>query len=226
MSRTRTAIVPGRLLDWLWPAVIIGASVIGGLVAAAVGGASVLNALIISILIGGVIAVAVHYGLRGTAQHDAAVPERAWGARHGSQAPGRGDHVSQGGQISGDDDRLDPWQASGRAEEDGGPYGAVQMMRLPPPATAEPSWWDQTGPVHESQSKTRPAPPLSSYMSSAVIAQCPRCGSFAIDADERPADWAFGCRACSHRWAWRPGTQWPAVEVRPGRRGGRRRPPP
>jgi hypothetical protein len=226
MSRAGTAIKPGRFPAWLWSAVIIGVSVIGGLAAAVLGGASVLSALIISILIGGVIAVAAHFGPRGAPQRDAAVPERGWGDRHGSQVPGRGDYASEGGKISGDDGRLDSWETSGRTDENGGPDGAVRMMRLPTPATPEPSWWDKTGPVRESQSKARPAPSLSSYMSSAVIAQCPHCGSFAIDADERPADWAFGCRACGHRWAWRPGTQWPAVEVRPGLRDERRRPPP
>jgi hypothetical protein len=225
MSRAGTTIESGRLPAWRWSAVIIGASVIGGVAAVALGGASVLSALIISILIGGVIAVATHFGLRSAVQRDAAVRERGWGDGHGSQVPGRGDHINQSGQISADDDRLDPLGASGRTEENGGPYGAVRMMGLPTLATPEPSWWDKTGPVRKSQSKARPAPPLSSYMSSAVIAQCPRCGSFAIDADGRPADWAFGCRACGHRWAWRPGTQWPTVEVRPGLRDERRRPP-
>jgi hypothetical protein len=223
MSRAGTAIVHGRWPTWLWSAVIIGASVIGGLAAAALGGASILTALIISILIGGVIAVAAHFRLRSAAQRDATVPDRGWGDRHGSQVPDRG---GQGGQISRDDDRPDPWRSSGRTEENGGPHGAVRIMDLPAPAAPGPSWWDKTGPVQESRSKGRPAPPLSSYMSSAVIAQCPRCGSFAIDAAERAADWAFGCRACGHRWAWCPGTPWPAIEVRPRLRRERRGPPP
>src|SRR5689334_15500650 len=117
MSRAGTAIKPGRFPAWRWSTVIIGASVTGGLAAAALGGASVLSALIISILIGGAIAVATLFGLRGSAQRDAAVPERGWGDGHRRQVPGRGAHIDQGGQISADDDRLDPFGASGRTEE-------------------------------------------------------------------------------------------------------------
>jgi hypothetical protein len=192
VSRTRGAGTPGQLPAGLWPAVIIGASVIGGLAATALGGASILSALIVAILVGAAIALATRLWLRGPAQHSA--PDHPSRSRPGT-------------------------------DEKHGPDGAVQMMKLPAPAAPGRSWWEKTGPAPRSTRKARPAPALSSYLSSAVIAQCPLCGSFAINADERPAEWAFGCRLCGHGWAWRPGAPWPAIEVRPALRDGRYRPP-
>lgn len=61
----------------------------------------------------------------------------------------------------------------------------------------------------------------SSLQSEAVIAQCPGCGSFRMDASARSGNWQFACHECRHEWSWAPGTPWPQVQVRPdhGRRG-------
>lgn len=63
--------------------------------------------------------------------------------------------------------------------------------------------------------------PGSSLQAEAVIAQCPGCGSFRMDASVRSGNWQFRCHECQHEWTWKPGTPWPEVQVRPdhGRRG-------
>jgi hypothetical protein len=68
-----------------------------------------------------------------------------------------------------------------------------------------------------------PAPPLSSYdATSALIAQCPRCGEFRLDVSARPPGYAFRCVAgCGNSWVWTPGTPWPPVVVRRNLSGGR-----
>jgi hypothetical protein len=60
--------------------------------------------------------------------------------------------------------------------------------------------------------------PLSDFLDQALIAQCPRCGSFRVGADNRAAEWLFGCEECGQRWTWQPGSPWPAVQVRPNAR--------
>jgi len=68
-----------------------------------------------------------------------------------------------------------------------------------------------------------PAPPLSSYdATSALIAQCPRCGEFRLDVSASPPGYAFRCVAgCGNSWVWTPGTPWPPVVVRRNLSGGR-----
>jgi hypothetical protein len=60
---------------------------------------------------------------------------------------------------------------------------------------------------------------LSQFLDRALIAQCPRCGAFGVDVDNRAAEWLFACQECRQRWTWRPGTAWPAVQIRPETRG-------
>lgn len=56
---------------------------------------------------------------------------------------------------------------------------------------------------------------LSCYLGSTLIAQCPRCGAFELDAVRDTTTLAFRCQRCEHGWTWRPGTPWPPVQVRP-----------
>jgi len=66
-----------------------------------------------------------------------------------------------------------------------------------------------------------PAPDLASYVDSARIVQCPRCGEFRIDVTQAGSGYAFRCRVDDHRWEWQAGTPWPeTIQV------SRRRPEP
>jgi hypothetical protein len=87
-----------------------------------------------------------------------------------------------------------------------------------------PAWWQgqgqgSAGPARRGARSTGPrSVPLSEFLDQALIAQCPRCGSFRVGADNRPAEWHFGCEECGARWTWQPGSPWPAVQVRPNAR--------
>jgi len=219
MSRARRASSSRQAPGAVWWAVIIVSSVIGGLAAAALSGVSVLGALTVSILIGAAVALVVQFGFPGTAQR-AVVIEQAGGDRQSRPS----DRVGQPGGEDGSalvPPATDPDPAGKRGSD-----GVVRVIDLPPPAAPGPSWWEKTGSVAEIPAETRAAAPLSSYLNSVIIAQCPRCGSFAIDAIEGPTEWAFRCHACRHTWTWRPGASWPAIEVRPRLRGGGRPPQP
>jgi hypothetical protein len=140
--------------------------------------------------------------------------------REGSPSPVRG----SAGQVQQRRDTpgktLEP---ENRAESD----GVVRVMPLAPQAPAGAEWWQQAGtPVaRHTRTEREAAPPLSSYLDSALVVQCPRCGSFLADVRQGPAEWSFGCQECGNKWAWHPGTPWPPVTVRPRLRGENRPPP-
>jgi len=60
---------------------------------------------------------------------------------------------------------------------------------------------------------------LSEFLGLAKMAQCPRCGSFRIDARTPAAVWQFWCLDCDDQWAWLPGNPWPTLQMRRGLRG-------
>ncbi|MDQ2815560.1 MAG: hypothetical protein M3Z75_27865, partial [Actinomycetota bacterium] len=77
-----------------------------------------------------------------------------------------------------------------------------------PPGTSQPagtSWWDAAAgaspPPPSSAARRAPAPDLSSYLASTLIAQCPRCGAFRLDFRRTPDRWDFRCESCEHVWA-------------------------
>jgi hypothetical protein len=99
------------------------------------------------------------------------------------------------------------------------PEAVVQLL----PVARQPNapWWDaaQAPPPAPSQAARRvPAPDLSSYLASTLVAQCPNCGAFRLDLTQAAAGWDFRCEACRHAWTWQPGTAWPPVQVAPRRR--------
>ena len=59
---------------------------------------------------------------------------------------------------------------------------------------------------------------LETYLQTSIVAQCPRCGAFHLDAAAAPPGYRFRCRACAFDWGWQPGEPWPAVQVNPRRR--------
>lgn len=203
-----------------WSLVIVAASVTGGLLAAAVGSASWVTALGVSVVIGaGVALLAVPLGWSAQASSD--VPSSEERRSPGWEAPP--------GAVGGPPRRVqrEPWPGATPAPEAAaGSDGVVRVMPLAAGAPAGAQWWKKTGtPVSQHNTAEREtAAPLSSYLDSALVVQCPRCGSFEVDVRESPAEWGFGCKECGNRWAWHPGIPWPSVEVKPRLRGENRPP--
>ncbi len=93
-------------------------------------------------------------------------------------------------------------------------------MALPVPSV---QWWGRgttsvLDAVAEPHDRHVPPPELETYLETSVIAQCPRCGAFHLDAQADPPGYRFGCRTCGSEWDWQPGRPWPAVRVNPRRR--------
>jgi hypothetical protein len=77
-------------------------------------------------------------------------------------------------------------------------------------------WWEQTGAPAARPATTRlapQAPELTSYVESARVVQCPRCGAFRIDVTRSGAEFSFHCNQDGHRWTWRRDTAWPLTVV-------------
>jgi hypothetical protein len=202
--------------------VIVAASITGGLLAAAVGSASWVTALGVSAVIGaGVAVLAVPLGWSAQVSSSAS-------PGHEHRAPGPPGPPGAIGVQPGRVQRQDRPGGDPAPENVTGPEGVVRVMPLAGQAPAAgAAWWQQTGTptAQHKPAQREPAAPLSSYLDSAVVVQCPRCGSFLVDVREGSAEWNFGCQECGNSWTWRPGTPWPAVAVRPRLRGETRPPP-
>jgi predicted RNA-binding Zn-ribbon protein involved in translation (DUF1610 family) len=99
----------------------------------------------------------------------------------------------------------------------------VQLQPIASPTATDASWWEKAdGPPALSSQEVLvvPAPELASYLASALIAQCPNCGAFGLEASRLQAGdgWDFRCESCDFHWPWQPGKPWPPVGIRPGRR--------
>jgi hypothetical protein len=93
----------------------------------------------------------------------------------------------------------------------------VRLLEPQKPATTP--WWNSGEPAPAAGAPAAAEVPvtsdLSSYLDSALVAQCPNCGSFRMDTDQTAPEWRFRCQECRQVWAWRPGNPWPAIQVRP-----------
>jgi hypothetical protein len=80
-------------------------------------------------------------------------------------------------------------------------------------------WWDKVNAsspgLASGQNIQRASDVEDSYLDSAFIAQCPNCGSFALDATVGTPEWDISCLDCDWQFFWLPGTPWPPVQVRP-----------
>jgi hypothetical protein len=205
-----------------WSAVIVAASITGGLLAAAVGRASWVTALGVSVVIGGALAL-LTVPLGWATQVPSSRPPGP-----GPRAPG---WEASSGAVGGPPGQVpllpDPPGRPPERENTAGPDAVVRVMPLSAETSADAGWWQKTGPpvARHVGTEREPAAPLSRYLDSAIVIQCPRCGSFRADAQQGAAEWSFGCQECGNRWAWRPGTPWPSVAVRPRLRGENRPPP-
>jgi hypothetical protein len=191
-----------RAADLAWIALVVVASVVGGLAAAAIdhGRVPVGIDVVISVVIGGAAAFVAFRRLMTLA---AAAPgfEQEPGMTQSRQEGGG--HTRRPGEL------RDP------------------VLVLPIAGQAGPSspWWELAGKPRPGSAGERDVlrpHELDRYQDAAFIAQCPRCGAFELDAGQGPESWKFSCQACDCRWTWRPGTVWPPVQVRPKLRTRRR----
>jgi hypothetical protein len=207
---------------WAWSAVIVAASITGGLLAAALGHTSWVTTLGVSVVIGGALAL-LTVPLGRTNQVPSSLPPG-----QGLRAPGwERPSGAAGGSLGQDHNRRDSPSRPPEPETMAGPDAVVRVIPLAAETAARAEWWQKTGPqiARHTGTEREPAAPLSSYLDSAIVVQCPRCGSFMADAQQGSAEWIFGCQDCGNKWAWHPGTPWPSVAVRPRLRGENRRPP-
>jgi hypothetical protein len=197
-----------------WSALIVVASLVGGLAAAAITKA-VTSAVLLSLVVAAIGVVALYFGLLNDKQ------------------PASGQHASgPGGYRVPDVPPTAPLPMTMTMPESPGdgtrpvqpaePVRPAAVRVVSDPST--PAWWQgqgqgSAGPARRGAPSTGPrSVPLSEFLDQALIAQCPRCGSFRVGADNRPAEWHFGCEECGARWTWQPGSPWPAVQVRPNAR--------
>ena len=190
---------PGPAPQLLWALPVIVAALIGGLAAAALVHVSLAVALAVSVVIGGIAVFAVS----------------RWPGPQQSQQT-QAPPVPQASPVPQGTPRLRAPRASPAPPAAAPSDPVVQLLPVSPGADAP--WWDaaQGGPPAPSAAAQRaPAPDLSSYLSSTVIAQCPNCGAFRLDFRRARNGWDFRCESCDYTWTWQPGTPWPPVRVVP-----------
>jgi hypothetical protein len=217
---------PARPVEFWWILLVLAAALIGGLAAAALVHASLIMAVVVSVIAAAIAVLALRMA-----------PAVARGPETFGSAP----VVPPPGSPA--DPSPPPPVPVFRAPEPSAPRPpappetvvdgsaspaetVVEMLPLPPPPGEEPRsadapWWDPAPgapPRPSANAQRAPAPDLTTYLASTLIAQCPRCGAFRLDIRQAGDAWDFRCEDCEHAWAWRPGTAWPPVRVTPGLR--------
>jgi len=227
---------PDGLPPVLWALLVIVAALVGGLAAAALVHVSLVVAVIVGVVAGG-IAVAFFRPSGRPAQWPPADADRpgSWPpADHDGSSAARPRPAPSNGALATPTIPVSP--AAAPAET------VVQLLPAQPgrghPRAgadksrpgADKSWWDAAQgappPPPSSDAQREPAPDLSSYLGSTLIAQCPRCGAFRLDFRRARSGWDFRCESCGHVWSWQPGSPWPLVRVAPRRRNQSRPPAP
>jgi len=220
----------------LWALLVIAAGLVGGLAAAALVHVSLVVALIVGVVAGG-IAVAA---LRSSGRPAPWPPADA--DRPGPWPPADRDGTSAARPRPAPSDSalvtptipVSPAVSPGSAVSPAPAETVVQLLPAQPGrgharAGADQEWWNAAQgapPPPSSDAQRGPAPDLSSYLASTLIAQCPRCGAFRLDFRRARSGWDFRCESCGHIWTWQPGSPWPLVRVAPKRRTQSRPPAP
>ena len=188
--------------DLVWSVLFLLAAFVGGFAAADLWHVSTIRAAAVSVLIAVVVTLVVHYALPRPARDDARPVGQPRSPR-GIEGP-RGQ--PPGGRRPDPSIRPTPDQVA-----------VVRLMEPQEPVTK--SWWNQGEPTSAAgaaaAAEVPVTPDLSSYLDSALVAQCPNCGSFRMDTDQTAPEWRFRCQECQQIWTWRPGSPWPAIQVRP-----------
>jgi hypothetical protein len=206
----------------LWALLVIAAALVGGLAAAALVHVSLVIAVIVGVVAGGIALVVFRSSGRPAPWPPADADRPAsWPSAPSSAAPATPTIP------------VAPAQAPAPAPAAGPAETVVQLLPAEPGrgharSGADSQWWNAARgtPPPSSEAQRRPAPDLSSYLGSTLIAQCPRCGAFRLDFRRARTGWDFRCESCGHVWTWLPGSPWPLVRVAPKRRTQARPPAP
>jgi rubredoxin len=219
----------------LWALLVVAAALVGGLAAAALVHVSVVVAVIVGVVAGG-IAVAVFRSSGRPAQWPPADPPASWppADRDGTSAA-RPRPAPSDGALATPTIPVSPVPAETVVPVSPVPAETVVQLLPAQPGRGHPrrgagqEWWNAAQGASSrpsSDAERRPAPDLSSYLGSTLIAQCPRCGAFRLDFRRARSGWDFRCESCGHVWTWQPGSPWPVVRVAPKRRTQSRPPAP
>lgn len=217
-----------------WSALFVVASVVGGLAAADVAHESAIIAVLFSLLVAAIMVILLYQGmLDGDPDPGRPSVPAAPGA---GPAPGQARDMPAGHRVAGGQHRYDSSRDDFRdgmrpvAEPPTEPVrqGVVRVVQSQPGGNSGGGWWEGHATARPSGRGASPAAPrkvdLTQFLDQALIAQCPRCGSFRVDVDNRASEWLFRCQECGQGWPWEPGTPWPAIQVRPEVRGRPNRP--
>jgi len=211
----------------LWALLVIAAALVGGLAAAALVHVSLFVAVIVGVVAGGIALVVFRSSGRPAPRPPADADADA--DRPASWPPAPSNAALATPTIP-----VAPAQAPAPAPASAPAETVVQLLPAQPGRGharpgADQDWWNAargTPPPPSSEAQRRPAPELSSYLGSTLIAQCPRCGAFRLDFRRARSGWDFRCESCGHVWTWLPGSPWPLVRVAPKRRTQARPPAP
>ena len=192
--------------DLVWAGLFLLAALVGGFAAADLRHVSTIRAVAVSVLVTVVVTLVVHYALPRSAPND---------VRPVSQPKSPTGIEEPSGQVAAGR-RPNPSIRPAPDQPDQVPV--VRLMEPQEPVTKP--WWNHGEPTAAAGAAGTAAEvpvtaDLSSYLDSALVAQCPNCGSFRLDTDQTAPEWRFRCQECQQIWAWRPGTPWPAIQVRP-----------
>jgi hypothetical protein len=217
----------GQGANLVWSALFVVAAVVGGLAAADITRESSVVAVLFSLLVAAILVIALYRGLLDQAQPEGeseagrsrgVPPARRGGGSGGAHRAGAEQGSPAQPRQPAQPGTAQPGTAqSGTAQPTAVQPGAVRLVQSQPGG----AWWEghvQPGSAQPpgSGSGTRPRPvALSHFLDQAIIAQCPKCGAFAVDVDNRAAEWLFSCQECEQRWTWQPGRPWPAIHLRP-----------
>ena len=198
---------PRGLSQVLWSLLVITAALLGGLAAAALVHTSLAIVVIVSVVVAGIAVLAVF--------------------RSPARPPGLpADEQEDFGRSPAPRPQAPLWAQAPRAAPPApGPPGSGQAKSGGLAASPGAPWWDSAQgaqPPPSSGARRAPAPDLSTYLASTIIAQCPHCGAFGLDPRQARSGWDLRCQSCEYTWAWQPGTSWPLVTSRPSVRGARR----
>jgi hypothetical protein len=207
----------------LWALLVIAAALVGGLAAAALVHVSLVIAVIVGVVAAGIALVVFRSSGRPAPWPPADADRPAsWPSAPGNAAP-----ATPAIPVA-------PAPAPAPAPASAPAETVVQLLPAGPGRGharpgADSQWWNAARgapPPPSSEAQRRPAPDLSSYLGSTLIAQCPRCGAFRLDFRRARSGWDFRCESCGHVWTWLPGSPWPLVRVAPKRRTQARPPAP
>jgi rubredoxin len=214
----------------LWALLVVAAALVGGLAAAALVHVSLVVAVIVGVVAGG-IAVAVFRSPGRPAQWPPAEADRP-----AQWPPALATPTIPVSPVPAERVPAERVPAERGPAERVPAETVVQLLPAQPGRGhghprpgADQDWWNAAQgapPAPSSGAERRPAPDLSSYLGSTLIAQCPRCGAFRLDFRHARSGWDFRCESCGNVWTWQPDSPWPVVRVAPKRRTQSRPPAP